>query len=206
MQGDSLRGVMSFGCPMDKNRAIKLVKNTNWGGMLELNRMAFAPELPKNSESRCLAYALRFLKKNYPHLKWVQTFADACQCGDGTIYRAIGFYLIGIKKNISLRVLESGEIVAKKSLDNTRVNGKYLSAVMPSKPLIGFQIKYIYFLDPEAKKDLMVKILPYSEIERLGAKMYKGISASSIKVMQQSIQTVESGAVPTDALHSPTEL
>lgn len=202
MQGDNLKGVMSFGCPMDKNRAIRLVKNTKWGGMLELNRMAFAPELPKNSESRCLAYALRYLKKNYPYLKWVQTFADACQCGDGTIYRATGFSLVGVKKNISLRVMESGEIIAKKTLDNheNKINGKYLSSLIKTTALKGFQIKYVYFLDPEVKKDLTVKILPYSEIERLGAKMYKGKRASSSKVEQPTIQSDEGGAVPTDAL------
>jgi len=203
MQADTLKGVMSFGCPMDKNRAIRLVKNTKWGAMLELNRMAFAPELPKNSESRCLAYALRYLKKNYPYLKWVQTFADACQCGDGTIYRATGFDLVGVKKNRTLRVMDSGQIVADKTLNDHRVNGKYLSAYLKTNALEGFQIKYIYFLDPAAKKDLTVKILPYSEIGRLGAKMYKGKRASSLVTEQQPNQVEGGGVIPTDALQIP---
>jgi len=200
MQGDALKGVMSFGCFMDKNRALRLVRGTKWGGAMELNRMAFSPELPKNSESRCLAYALRYLKKNYPHIKWIQTFADACQCGDGTIYRAVGFSLIGIKRNQSLRVLESGRVVAKKTLDDHRVNGKYLSSLVKSRPLDGFQIKYIYFLDPTVKKDLTVDILPYSAIEKAGAKMYKGKRGSSSKVEQTVHQLEEGGAVPTDPL------
>lgn len=195
-----LKGAMSFGCPLDKNRAIKLVKNTKWGEMLELNRMAFDPQLPKNAESRCLAYALRFIKKKYKHIKWIQTFADACQCGDGTIYRAVGFKLIGIKKNTSLRIL-NGRVISKKTLDDHMVNGKYLSSIIKTKPLEGFQIKYIYFLDSSYMQELTCKILPFDEIERIGATMYKGIRASSLKVKPQADQPVDSGSNPTDALH-----
>lgn len=43
------------------------------------------------------------------------------------------------------------------------------------KPKEGFQLRYIYFLDPTAKDRLTVPILPFSEIERRGAGMYKGI-------------------------------
>ncbi len=42
---------------------------------------------------------MRLLKKNYPFLKWVISFADGTQCGDCTIYRASGFVLTGIKEN-----------------------------------------------------------------------------------------------------------
>lgn len=34
----------------------------------------------------------------YP-IEWVVSFADATQCGDGTIYRASGFLLTGIREN-----------------------------------------------------------------------------------------------------------
>ena len=42
---------------------------------------------------------MRLIKIHYPHIKWVVSFSDASQCGDGTIYRASGFNLIGIKEN-----------------------------------------------------------------------------------------------------------
>ena len=42
------------------------------------------------------------------------------------------------------------------------------------KPFAGYQIRYIYFLDPAYKDRLTVPILPFSEIERRGASMYKG--------------------------------
>lgn len=197
-----LKGVMSFGCPMDKKRALGLVRGTSWGGMLELNRMAFAPELPKNSESRCLGYALRFIRREYPQIKWIQTFADACQCGDGAIYRAVGFLLVGIKRNTSLRLLKTGEIIAKKTLDDHRVGGRYLSSIIESRPLPGFQIKYIYFLDPSKRKDLTVNALDYSAIEKYGAKMYKGIRAGIVTTACSEILQEGGGSIPTSALQT----
>ena len=90
-----LGGVMSYGCPIDKRKVIGIVKGTKWNEFLELNRMAFSDLLPKYSESRCIAISVKLLKKNAPHIKWVLSFADGTQCGDGTIYRASGFKLIG---------------------------------------------------------------------------------------------------------------
>lgn len=105
-----LHGVMSYGSPMDKRGVLKLVEtenkgnNAKWNEMLELNRMAFDDFLPKNSESRCLAISFKLLRKNAPQIKWVLSFSDATQCGDGTIYRASGFSLTQINKNSTIRI------------------------------------------------------------------------------------------------------
>ena len=96
-----LHGAMQFGSSLDKRKLMGLVKETKWNEFIELNRMAFDEYLPRNSESRCISIAMKLLKKNAPHIKWVVSFADATQCGDGTIYRASGFKLTGIKSNKS---------------------------------------------------------------------------------------------------------
>ena len=41
-------------------------------------------------------------------------------------------------------------------------------------PLDGYQLRYIYFIDKEYRNKLTVPELPYSEIDRIGAGMYKG--------------------------------
>src|SRR3989304_6603537 len=82
-----LHGVMSFGPPLDKRKVISLVEDTKWNEMLELNRLAFDNHLPRNSESRCLSIVFKLLRKNAPQIKWILSFADATQCGDGVIYR-----------------------------------------------------------------------------------------------------------------------
>jgi hypothetical protein len=38
----------------------------------------------------------------------------------------------------------------------------------------GFQLKYIYFLNPAARDRLTVPVLHYDEIKKQGAQMYKG--------------------------------
>lgn len=173
-----LHGVMQYGNSMDKYKVSQTVQNTGWNEFIELNRMAFDDYLPKNSESRCIAISIKLIKKNAPHIKWIVSFADGSQCGDGSIYRASGFYLIGIKTNKQI-LNWNGKIIAKKTLDNTnypKINGKYFSRHLletgEAKPLEGFQLKYIYLIDKTCK--INVPIIPFSKIDELGAGMYKG--------------------------------
>jgi len=90
-----LEGVLQFGPPMVREQMLGLVEGTGWNEMMELNRMAFTEELPENSGSRCLSIAFKLFKKHAPHVKWVVSFADATQCGDGAVYRAANFILTG---------------------------------------------------------------------------------------------------------------
>ena len=177
-----LGGVMSFGSSLDKSKTQKLVKNTGWNEFIELNRMAFCNYLPRNSESRCLAVAIKIIKKQYPHIKWIISFADGCQCGDGTIYRAAGFKLTGISKNTTIYKNEKGETVTNVGICSSGYKGNkysglehFLSKHPDFKLAQGFMLRYVYFIDKEKEKDLTVPVLPYSKIAELGAKMYKGV-------------------------------
>ena len=93
-----LHGVLSFGPSLDKSKIVGLVSGTGWNEFIELNRMAFDEYLPRNSESFCIGKAIRMIKKMAPQIKWIISFADGGQCGDGTIYRASNFVLTGISK------------------------------------------------------------------------------------------------------------
>jgi hypothetical protein len=175
-----LHGVMSFGSPLDKSKVLPLVQPSLWNEMLELNRMAFDDYLPKNSESRCFSVAIKLLKKNAPHIKWILSFSDGTQCGDGTIYRASGFVLTGIKENSDLFLLpdktqiHSMTIKSSKKLMSKYGNFKnYLEKNHKGwKPLKGYQLRYIYLIDKTCK--ITVPILPFSKIDEMGAGMYKG--------------------------------
>ncbi len=192
-----LEGVMSFGSPMDKSKMLPLVKDTKWNGMLELNRMAFSDALPKNSESRALGVAFRLIKKHYPHIEWVLSFSDGTQCGDGTIYRASGFSLTGIKENSSLYNTPSGIPIARMTWDSATPERRreiaknygfkdydassFLTKTVKMNSmssLVGFQLRYVYFLNKDAKQRLTVPILPFSDIDKMGAGMYKGEKVS----------------------------
>ncbi len=234
---DRLHGVMQFGPSLDKRKIQGLVSGTQWHEFLELNRMAFDDVLPRNSESRALSVAWRLLRKHAPQVKWVVSFADGTQCGDGTIYRAAGFVLTGIKKNdqiwiapddgekftricatdtrrpeyqrlqekasntIDNRVTETKKIKSS-ALDKVTKAGAVTHAMAMRgvntpgqsekfgmnngaasmkayiaagfKPMEGFQLRYIYFIDPAYRARLTVPELPYSEIKARGASMYLG--------------------------------
>lgn len=189
---DKLHGVMSFGASLDKRKTQGLVKGTGWNEFVELNRMAFDDFLPKNSESRSIAIAIRLIKKHAPQVKWIISFADATQCGDGTIYRASGFKLVAIKSNNQLFRLNDGRVFHKLSFENTRptsiqkelrvkhdMEQSSVSKLLKAEGveiIKGHQLKYVYFIDKSYQERLTVPVIPFGEIEKSGAKMYKGVS------------------------------
>lgn len=203
-----LEGAMQFGPSLDKRKIQGLVKDTGWNEFIELNRMAFTDSLPRNSESRAIAIAIKLLKKHAPQLKWVISFADACQCGDGTIYRASGFVLTGVKKNTQVWEAPTGSRESRTSLTDNRskaeqqkakqilsllpvTKSKYAATGAASmkvyeeagfKPIPGYQLRYIYFLDKAARSNLAVEEIPFSRIEEMGAKMYRGKRAVEVSL------------------------
>ena len=221
---NKLHGVMSFGSPMDKSKVLGLVQPSLWNEMLELNRMAFDNYLPKNSESRCLSIAFKLIKKNAPHIKWILSFSDAVQCGDGAIYRASGFLLTAVKESTQIIETPKGERVTRMTL--TQVGNPKRARIMKEceikdtgsasitlflnagcKNVKGFQNRYIYLIDKTCK--ITVPVLPFSKIDEMGAGMYKGkrVSLQERKQAQEVHQVEqlassqkEGGSNPTPAL------
>lgn len=193
---EQLHGVLSYGTPMDRSKVINLVhtdnqtKNSKWNEFMELNRMAFDDVLPKNSESRAISITIRLLKKNAPHVKWLISFSDATMSGDGTIYRASGFKLTQIRENSTIWVFPDGARIASLTLTNggdlesrRRICEKYgadftsKASMQPfreigARPAEGYQLRYIYLIDPDAK--LAVPEIPFSAIDEVGAGMLRG--------------------------------
>ena len=226
-------GAMQFGPSLDKRKIQGLVSGTLWNEFIELNRMAFADWLPRNGESRCLGFAMRWIRKTYPHIKWVISFADGTQCGDGTIYRASGFVLTGIKENNQIWAAPTGEKFSRTSLTDMRSKQQQQqAAVIASRttltkgrhvlqngaasmrqfqnagwsPLPGFQLRYIYFIDKESRKRLTVAEIPFSEIEKRGAGMYRGKPRErSADSGTPGNQPGGGGASPTRSLHTSGE-
>ncbi len=211
---ESLHGVMQFGPSLDKRKIQGLVSGTQWHEFLELNRMAFDDILPRNSESRALSIAFRMLKKNAPQVKWVISFADGTQCGDGTIYRAAGFVLTGITSRNEMMRLPNGEVIHRIAANTNHKlvmgggggmkGAARLAQDLRAERLQGFQLRYIYFLDPIYRARLTVPELPFSKIEEMGARMYKGVRLSGERgetdnAPQSNAET--GGASPTRSLN-----
>jgi hypothetical protein len=216
-----LVGVAQFGPPLDRSKLLGLVEGTAWDGMIELNRLALLDDTPRNTESRFLAVCMRLLRQHYPQLGWVVSFADATQCGDGTIYRAAGFVLTAIKANANLARLPDGSTVHKMVLEsgpnrprpelggrtyNDVTGGRYNFAMYCEAAgatiRAGHQLRYIYFLKRAARSRLTVPELPFTAIAAAGAKMYRGQRprAGSIDSDAPANHAGEGGASPTSAL------
>lgn len=240
--GGRLEGAMQFGPSMDKRKLQGLVRDTQWNGFIELNRLAFSHKLPRNSESRAIGIAFRLMRKAYPQLEWVISFADATQCGDGAIYRAAGFVLTQVKRNTTLWELPNGDTVADITMKSASPQGRDRMIVsrltaergkkgaaakmrkvasmmtltkgqhildnggagvarlraLGGKPLPGFQMRYVYFLNPAARARLTVPEVPFSKIRELGAAMYLGNKAS--EVSDRPAPRDSGGVTPTQTL------
>lgn len=247
----TLGGVMQFGPSLDKRKIQGLVSGTGWHEFLELNRMAFSDILPRNSESRAIAIAMKLLKKHAPQVKWVVSFADATQCGDGAIYRASGFVLTGIKKNDQIWIAPDGvkaprlvktnrnpgsgrdkyvekytraresrtsltdnrskteqkkakaiisRVTATKSNNILDTGGATMQPFIDAgfEPMDGFQLRYIYFIDKSYQQRLTVPILPFSEIDEAGARMYKGEKLDVRPVNGDTLTTSQVGRFDPD--------
>ena len=157
--------------------------------LLKPSKLLFNGTSQRNSESRCISVAVKLLKKNAPHIKWILSFADAGQCGDGTIYRASGFKLTALN-SCSIFQNDKGEKFQQASISarGTKANKEALRIqyenkgelglvagfckVKGLKRIEGYSIRYIYLIDKSCK--IIPPILPFSKINELGAGMYKG--------------------------------
>lgn len=190
----SLEGVLQFGDPVHREKAIGLVEGTEWNEMMELNRMAFTDSLPQNSGSRILSIAIKLFDKHAPHVKWILSYADASQCGDGAVYRASNFVLTGIKENTDLIQLPDGKVRSCLGMVTNAKNSPIpqlnnqtpveICGGSPSRkkiieetgcePVPGYQLRYIYFIDSDYRDHLTVPEIPFERIDEVGAGMYKG--------------------------------
>ena len=210
----SLEGAMQFGSPMDRRKVLPLVRGTLWNQMLELNRMAFSEALPRNSESRAMGVAFRLLRKHRPDIKWILSFSDATQCGDGTIYRAAGFVLTQIVQNRGLFRLPDGEVCSvvtfadgpkgggetkrRHGYREGEGHGRFMRRV-GAEQIPGYQLRYIRFLDPTWRERLTVPAIPFDKIPE-AARMYRGVTRRPDG--RSEVHSVAGGETPTTPLHS----
>ena len=195
-------GALQFGPSINKRGTINVVKGTGWNEFIELNRMALADWLPRNGESRAISQSMKFIKKHYPHIKWVVSFADGTQCGDGTIYRASGFVLTDIRVNDALRYNpKTGEQMHVIQAHHKKISKEWRDNWVK---LAGYQLRYIYFLHKEEINNLTVPIIPFDRIKEMGASMYKGKKTCPIGVTGNTSdsQSEDGGSNPTVGLSS----
>lgn len=168
MSGRTLVGVMQWGYALNPNSGRRVVLDTGNREYMELNRLWLHNSMPKNSESRAIGYAIRLIRKQYPAVQWVQSFADE-RCGKGGIvYQACSFDFVG--SHLSRFYELDGEWFHE--LAKTRkggVRGRHLQANLHRANVhMMRQFRYVKFLNKKARKRLnekLFKVQPYPKLE-----------------------------------------
>jgi hypothetical protein len=165
---NEIMGVLQFGYAMNPASQAGVVSETKQDEYLELNRMWLDDKLPRNGESLCISYAIKYIKKVYPKIKWIQSFADErCKCF-GVVYQAANFQYLGEHSSVFWEL--DGEYYHNTLA--TAHNGKqgkigdYLQANIEKAQSHNFrQFRYVYFIDKKCIKNLQFKIMPYPKRE-----------------------------------------
>lgn len=161
-----LVGVMQFGYALNPHRADKVVADTVVGQYLELNRMWFDDRAPRNSESRALSYAFKYIRKACPTVAWVQSFADERCGGLGVVYQAANFVYCGHHWTEFYEL--DGECYHEMMLTAHRGAGRgiYLrdNIERATKHRLR-QFRYVYFIRRSWLNKLRLKIKPFPKRE-----------------------------------------
>lgn len=153
----------------------------------ELTRIAMKPG-HVTPVSRCIAIALKFLRKSFAGMRLVVSYADSGQGHHGGVYQANGWIYVGSSKGVPALFFNGREWHAK-ALRTSFPNLKHSDPRVKKLPASD-KHKYLMPLDHEMRL----------KIERLRKPYPK--RASSKDSVATGFHSVEGGANPTDALHS----
>jgi len=93
--GDNIVGCLQYGYAMNPASCNSVVEGTEQNQYLELNRMWIKDNIGKYPESRAVSCSIKYIKRKFPKIKWIQSFADERCGGFGIVYQACSFDYYG---------------------------------------------------------------------------------------------------------------
>lgn len=158
-------GVLSLGRTMNSRSYKQISDNLDFDNILELNRLWVDDCLGRNAETVFISLSFKYLKKHYPEVKVVQSFADG-RLGCGTIYKASNFKYYGYHETLFFEHIDNKDFILHKvPLENT---SRLIPMISKNIPLVrgelrAFKVKtyrYIYLLDKKVNIKLKEKEYP----------------------------------------------
>jgi len=163
-------GVLQYGYAMNPASCGSVVKDTSMDEYLELNRMWLSDEIEiKYPESRAISFSIKYIKRKFPKIKWIQSFADERCGGFGIVYQACSFDFYG-EHSSTFWELENvvyhntSMTVSKKSQRyKNNVGGcQYLQINKEKATQHDLrQFRYIKFINQKWKKKCLLEQKPY---------------------------------------------
>ena len=166
-ENDNMLGVLQYGYAMNPASCGSVVEGTEMNQYLELNRMWLSDELEtKYPESRAISYSIKYIKRQYPKIKWIQSFADERCGGFGIVYQACTFSYYGEHKSdfweLEGQVYHNIQMTVSKDSKRYAGEAKYLQENKDKAKRLNLrQFRYIKFLDQREKKKCLLKEQPY---------------------------------------------
>jgi hypothetical protein len=191
-EGGRFVGVIIFG--LGANRHLSRPFGLKDTEACELVRVALAPGRA-HPTSRCVAIALKLLRRQSPGLRLVVSYADAGQGHVGTLYQAGGWLYLGTSDQSYIRV--RGQVEHPRTLyDRFGPKGQSIpwlrEHVDPRAERVPMasKHKYVMPLDKKLRRELESSALPYPK----NAAEATGVAAGD--------QPVKGGSIPTRPLHA----
>jgi hypothetical protein len=156
----NLIGVLQYGHLLNNHSIKNIVNGAKKGDAIELNRMWIADNVGEHPESRAISYSIKYIKKKYPKIKWVQSFADERCGGFGIVYQACSFNYYG--EHLSIFYTDGDnfyhniQVTASRDKAGIQVQDKDSLEQVKLR-----QFRYIKFLDKRQKKKCLLKEQPY---------------------------------------------
>ena len=161
----SMVGVLQYGYAMNPASQSSVVSETEMDEYLELNRMWLDDVAPRNSESMAISYTIKYIKKRFPKIKWIQSFADE-RCGKfGIVYQAANFKYFG--EHTAIFWTLDGVIYHNSLMTRDRKLSKSAAIIQDGKDRATSealrQFRYIYFIDKKYEKNVLLKQKQYEK-------------------------------------------
>lgn len=162
----TLKGVLQYGYAMNPASCGSVVEGTGMDQYLELNRMWIADDAGEYPESRAISISTKYIKRKYPKIKWIQSFADERCGGFGIVYQACSFAYYGEHKSDFWEL--DGTVYHNIQMTVSKDSARYAGAAQflqenreRAKKMNLRQFRYIKFIDSKWKKRCLLKEKPY---------------------------------------------
>lgn len=160
---NGLIGVLQYGYAMNPASQGSIVKDTSIDEYLELNRMWIKDNVGNYPESRAISFSIKYIKRKFPKIKWIQSFADERCGGFGIVYQACSFDFYGEHSSV-FWTLEN-EIYHNSLMTRNPKLSKSAAYLQSKKDEAEKselrQFRYIKFLNQKWKKKCLLEQKPY---------------------------------------------
>lgn len=106
---NGLVGVAVFGKSSGTDAKTKLFDDVESNNIIEMQRLWISDALGANAESKTLSLIIDKIKKNYPNIKILWTYAGGCKDDCGIVYQSSGFMFLGSEDCFDFYLTKRGE-------------------------------------------------------------------------------------------------